>query len=89
MQYLKSYLYTCAGADSAVYKIHKIVKYFVIVEYATVMIYFRWNSETAYEKYIETIKQCYDLYGYKYSCYEPAFRNYISLVGNLKMSMCA
>jgi hypothetical protein len=40
MQYLKSYLYTCTGADSVKYKIHTVIKYTVIVFYAAVVIYF-------------------------------------------------
>ncbi len=55
MQYLKSYLYTCAGADSAVYKIHTIVKYLVIVGYSAVIIYFRWYKKPALEKYYEIL----------------------------------
>jgi hypothetical protein len=55
MQYLKSYLYTCAGPDSVVYKIHTIVKYLVIVGYAAVLIYFKWCEKPAYEKCFETI----------------------------------
>ena len=55
MQYLKSYFYTCVGADSVVYKIHTIVKYLVIVGYAAVLIYFKWHEKPAYEKFIETI----------------------------------
>jgi hypothetical protein len=38
MQYLKSYLYTCKGGNSRVYKIHTAVKYAVIVAYAAVLI---------------------------------------------------
>ncbi len=63
MQYLKSYLYTCAGEDSVVYKIHTIVNYSVNVGYAAVMIYFKWCSETANEKYNEKLFECYELYG--------------------------
>ncbi len=50
MQYFKSYLYTCAGADSVKYKIHSVVKYTVIFSYATVLIYFRSREHTALEK---------------------------------------
>ncbi len=60
MQYFKSYLYTCAGADSVKYKIHTVIKYTVIVAYAAVLIYFEWRFKTAFEKYYETWLQCYD-----------------------------
>ena len=50
MQYLKSYLYTYAGGDSIVYKIHTGVKYTVIVAYAIAIIYFGWRAQIALEK---------------------------------------
>ena len=53
MQYLKSYLYTCAGADSVKYKIHTVIKYTVIVAYAAVLIYLEWRYETDLKKYYE------------------------------------
>ncbi len=51
MQYLKSYLYTCASADSPKYKIHTIIKYSVIVAYAAALIYFRCWLQKTYAKY--------------------------------------
>ncbi len=51
MQYLKSYLYTCNGGDSPVYKIHTGVKYTVIVAYAAVMIYLRLLEDTAWDEF--------------------------------------
>lgn len=45
MQYLKSYLYTCVGGDSQVYKIHTVVKYIVTITYAVVLIYFDWRFQ--------------------------------------------
>jgi hypothetical protein len=59
MQYFKSYLYTCAGADSVKYKIHTLVKYTVIVAYTAVIIYFWWRAHTAYAKLFESWHECY------------------------------
>ncbi len=51
MQYLKSYLFTCAGGDSVIYKIHTLIKYTVIVAYSAVMIYFKWRSQPSWQQY--------------------------------------
>jgi hypothetical protein len=59
MQYFKSYLYTCAGADSVKYKIHTVIKYTVIVAYAAVLIYFEWRLLPALEKFNDKLYECW------------------------------
>ncbi len=52
MQYLKSYLYTCVGAKSVVYKIHTFAKYFGVLFYVTLLIILRWKEQCAWKTYL-------------------------------------
>ncbi len=56
MQYFKSYLYTCASADSIKYKIHTVVKYTIIVAYVAVLIYFTSRVQSSYRKFDKKIQ---------------------------------